>query len=65
MSSWNWLSIKSNNLDYNISQWCLNPMACLSLSRQDLPCVDLKIKASAATFGVAGRQGSIVGQDGS
>jgi len=27
--SWSWLSTKSNIIDYNIAQWCLNPRACL------------------------------------
>jgi hypothetical protein len=65
VSSWNLLSIKSNNLDHNTSQWCLNPMACLSLPSQDLPCADLKIEASAASLGVAGWQGSLERRDGS
>lgn len=29
--AWSWSKIKANNLNYTISQWCLNPKACLGI----------------------------------
>jgi hypothetical protein len=29
VASWNWLHFKTNILNYNITLWCLNPIACL------------------------------------
>jgi len=29
--AWSWLKIKANNLNYTLSQWCLNPKACLGV----------------------------------
>ncbi|GAU17618.1 hypothetical protein TSUD_254930 [Trifolium subterraneum] len=48
VTSWNLLNIKTNNLDYNVSQWSLNPRACLGLPWPELIDADLKISVSAA-----------------